>query len=194
MRRAVEQDRLDAHHRVSGEHADVHGVLEALIRRGDVLARDPATRDLVLELVDLLGRDLEGLDRELDLRELARATRLLLVGVVVLLDGLADRLAIGHLSLPTFASTLNSRRMRSTMMSRCNSPMPLMTVWPVSAFCSTRNVGSSSASFWIARPSFSWSAFVFGSIATSSTGSANVIDRGRPACRHPTACRRSSCP
>ena len=28
--------------------------------------------------------------------------------------------------------------------------MPLMTVWPVSWFCSVRNVGSSSASFWIA--------------------------------------------
>ena len=54
--------------------------------------------------------------------------------------------------------------------------MPLMTVWPVSWFCSVRNVGSSSASFWIAIPSFSWSALVLGSIATSMTGSGNVID------------------
>ena len=54
--------------------------------------------------------------------------------------------------------------------------MPLMMVWPVSWFCSVRNVGSSSASFWMATPSFSWSAFVFGSIATSMTGSGKVID------------------
>jgi hypothetical protein len=40
----------------------------------------------------------------------------------------------------------------------------------------TRKVGSSSASFWIAVDSFSWSALVFGSIATWMTGSGNVID------------------
>ena len=33
--------------------------------------------------------------------------------------------------LPTFASTLNSRIMRSTSTSRCSSPMPAMIVWPV---------------------------------------------------------------
>ena len=99
VRRAVEQDRLDAHHGVAGEHADVHGVLEALVDRSDVLARDAATGDLVLELVRLVGRDLEGLDRELDLRELTRSTGLLLVRVVVTLDGLLDRLAVRDLGL-----------------------------------------------------------------------------------------------
>ena len=54
--------------------------------------------------------------------------------------------------------------------------MPLMMVWPVSSFCWTWKVGSSSASFWIAVPSFSWSPLVFGSMATSMTGSGNVID------------------
>ena len=34
--------------------------------------------------------------------------------------------------LPTLASTLNSRFMRSTRISRCSSPMPAMIVWPVS--------------------------------------------------------------
>jgi hypothetical protein len=34
----------------------------------------------------------------------------------------------------------------------------------------TWKVGSSSASFWIAVPSFSWSLLVFGSIATEMTG------------------------
>ena len=44
--------------------------------------------------------------------------------------------------------------------------MPEMTVWPVSSSVRTWKVGSSSASFWIAMPSFSWSLLVFGSIAT----------------------------
>ena len=54
--------------------------------------------------------------------------------------------------------------------------MPPMTVWPVSSSRLTRKVGSSSASFWMATESFSWSPFVFGSMATSMTGSGNVID------------------
>ncbi|SLH34482.1 Uncharacterised protein [Mycobacteroides abscessus subsp. abscessus] len=37
-------------------------------------------------------------------------------------------------------------------------------------------MGSSSASFWIAVPSFSWSDLVFGSIETSMTGSGKVMD------------------
>ncbi|KEP72709.1 hypothetical protein HR12_41035, partial [Microbacterium sp. SUBG005] len=71
----------------------------SLVGRRDVLARDTTTGDLVLELVGLVGRDLEGLDRELDLRELTRTTGLLLVGVVVTLDRLADGLAVRHLGL-----------------------------------------------------------------------------------------------
>ena len=70
-----------------------------MVDRGDVLARDAAAADLVLELVRLVGRDLERLDRELDLRELAGTTGLLLVRVVVTLDGLLDRLAVRDLRL-----------------------------------------------------------------------------------------------
>ena len=51
-----------------------------------------------------------------------------------------------------------------------------MTVWPVSSSSLTWKVGSSSASFWIAVPSFSWSLLVFGSIATEMTGAGKVID------------------
>ena len=54
--------------------------------------------------------------------------------------------------------------------------MPPITVWPVSTSWCTLKVGSSSASFWIDRLSFSWSLLVFGSMATSITGSGNVID------------------
>ena len=53
--------------------------------------------------------------------------------------------------------------------------MPLMTVWPVSWSVETRKVGSS----WTRRPSawpiFSWSAFDFGSMASSMTGSGKSI-------------------
>ena len=54
--------------------------------------------------------------------------------------------------------------------------MPAMIVWPVSSSRWTWKVGSSSASRWIAVPSFSWSALVFGSTATWMTGSGKVID------------------
>ena len=68
--------------------------------------------------------------------------------------------------------------------------MPWISVWPVSSSDSIRKVGSSSARRASAAASFSWSAFVFGSIATAITGSGNSIfssiDRrvgGRRACR-----------
>ena len=54
--------------------------------------------------------------------------------------------------------------------------MPAMMVWPVSSSWRTWKVGSSSASFWIAVPSFSWSPLVLGSMATWMTGSGKVID------------------
>src|SRR5919112_4205007 len=72
---AIEQGRLHADHGVAGEDAVLHRVLHALVDRGDVLPRDAPTGDLVLELVGrAVGRDREGLDADLDLGELARAT------------------------------------------------------------------------------------------------------------------------
>src|ERR1700722_14060578 len=68
--------------------------------------------------------------------------------------------------LPTLASTLYSRIMRSTMISRCSSPVPLMMVWPESGSVCTLKVGSSCASLASAMLIFSWSALVFGSTAT----------------------------
>ena len=53
--------------------------------------------------------------------------------------------------------------------------MPLMIVWPDSSSVWTRNDGSSVASFWSATPSFSTSAFVFGSTAIEMTGSGKII-------------------
>ena len=53
--------------------------------------------------------------------------------------------------------------------------MPEISVWPVSSLVWTWNVGSSSARRPRATDIFSWSAFVFGSMATLMTGSGNVI-------------------
>ena len=53
--------------------------------------------------------------------------------------------------------------------------MPEIRVWPVSSSVRTRKVGSSSESRCRPDPSLSWSAFVFGSILTSITGSGKEI-------------------
>ena len=76
---------------------------------------------------------------------------------------------------PTSASTLNSRSILSTMISRWSSPIPLMIVWPLSSSVPTLKLGSSWASFWSAIAIFSWSALVFGSTATLITGSGKSI-------------------
>lgn len=67
---------------------------------------------------------------------------------------------------PTFASTLNSLFMRSTMISRWSSPIPSITVCPVSMSRENRKDGSSAASLAKAVDIFSWSALVLGSTAT----------------------------
>ena len=73
--------------------------------------------------------------------------------------------------------------MRSTMISRCSSPMPAMMVWPESMSVRTLKVGSSCASLASAMPIFSWSALVFGSTATSMTGLGKSIDSSTTGCR-----------
>src|SRR6478735_4187158 len=100
---AVLEGDLDVDHRVAGDDAELHRLLAALVDRGDVLARDATTGDGVDELVAaalVLDRLVAGdRDRRLDADDdggvLARATALLLVGVLDLLDRLADGLAVG---------------------------------------------------------------------------------------------------
>ena len=65
--------------------------------------------------------------------------------------------------------------MRSIIISKCNSPIPLKIVWPVSSSVRTRKVGSSSTNLAIAIPILSTSACVLGSIAIDITGSGKVI-------------------
>ena len=62
------------------------------------------------------------------------------------------------------------------MISRWSSPIPLMIVWPdllVGVRCGT--TGPRAASFCRPTPSFSTSAFVFGSMAIEMTGSGKII-------------------
>ena len=54
--------------------------------------------------------------------------------------------------------------------------MPAMITWPVCGSVCTRKVGSSAISFCRPTPSFSWSDFVFGSIASEITGFGKSID------------------
>ena len=85
----------DVDDRVAGEDARLHRLLDAEVDRRDVLARDLAADDLVDELVALarLGR-LEVDDR---VAVLAAAAGLADEPALDLLDGLADRLAVGDL-------------------------------------------------------------------------------------------------
>ena len=50
---AVEKGRPDAHDRVAGQDAQLHGVLDAVVDRGDVLLRHATAGDDVLEGVEL---------------------------------------------------------------------------------------------------------------------------------------------
>ena len=174
---AVEQRHLDVDQRVAGQHAELHGLLAAGVDRRDVLPRDAATGDLVLELVAAVA-------------VAARAAR---CRSAPWRTGPTHRSASCGCSRPSRPSCgssrgrrpaacrrwprrWNSRRIRSTSTSRCSSPMPAMIVWPVSSSVRTWKVGSSSASRWIAMPSFSWSPLDFGSIATEMTGAGKFID------------------
>jgi len=61
---------------------------------------------------------------------------------------------------------------------------------PVSSSLRTWKEGSSIISFWREKPSFSWSALVFGSMAMAMTGSVPGWTRGRSRAPGRTGCRR----
>ena len=97
MEGAVDQRGAHVDQRVAGQDAVVHGLLDALVDRGDVLARDRAARDLVQELVAAAGA--RGLEVEHDVAVLAAAAGLAGELQVDLVDELRDRLAIRDLRL-----------------------------------------------------------------------------------------------
>ena len=121
----IEQRELDIHHREASQNAALDGILQPLVDRRDVFARNDTTLDGIDELVAFAG--LVRLDLEPDVTELTTTTGLL-DELAFLLDRLLDAFAIGNLRRTDGCSTLNSRRMRSTMISRCNSPIPEMMV------------------------------------------------------------------
>ena len=102
----VDQGCLHAHHRVASEDTELHSVLDTSVDRGDVLARNAATGDLVLEQVQLFAVQGQGLEGDLHLCELTGTTGLLLVGVVDLLDCLLDGLAVSNLRLTNVSLNL----------------------------------------------------------------------------------------
>src|SRR5699024_8558574 len=58
---AVDQSGLDTDHRVTGQGTELHGVLDAGVDARNVLARNASARDGILELVNRIAFDLEGL-------------------------------------------------------------------------------------------------------------------------------------
>jgi hypothetical protein len=88
---------------------------------------------------------------------------------------LADRLAVGDLRPADVRVDLELAHHAVDDDLEVQLAHAAMIVWPVSSSVWTRNVGSSSDSFCSEAASLSWSAFVFGSIATLITGSGNFM-------------------
>ena len=103
MHLAVGDGGLDAHDREAGENTGLHGLLDTGLDGADEFGGDVAAGDLVLELEGLALGGVERLEVHQDLCELARTTGLLLVGVALVHDGLADGLAVGDLRLALVA-------------------------------------------------------------------------------------------
>ncbi len=136
--------------------------------------------DVVLELVALARLRF---DAQLGAGILAAAAGLLAVRVIVL--GLsADGLAISYLRLADIGADTElalhavDDDFQVQLAHTGDDGLPRFRVG-----IDTRSVGSSCTSFWIAMPSFSWSALVFGSIASWITGSGKMIDSSATGCR-----------
>ena len=169
---AVDQRDLEVDHREAGEHACVQHRLEALFDARDVFLRHRAADDLVLELEPRAGR--RRLDDDLDARELAGAAGLLLVGVVDL-GALRDLLAVGHLRRADIGVDLVGAPEDvdfDVEMQFAHALEDGLAALLVGRDPERRILGRQLGS---ATPSFSWSAFDFGSIAISMTGSGNSI-------------------
>ena len=169
---AVDELDPDVDHRVAGLDAGAERLLDPLLDGGDVLGRDRAALDLVDEVEALLGRRL---DVDHDVAELALAAGLADEVADDLLDPVADRLAVGDLGAADVGVDVELAQEAIDDHLEVQLAHPGISVWPVSSSDSIWKVGSSSASRARPPPSFSWSDFVFGSIATAITGSGNSI-------------------
>ena len=114
--RTVDELDADVLDGVTGQNARVEGFLDTLVDGRNVFLRHDATDDLVLELVALARLLRVHVDDRMAV--LAATTGLADELALGGEDLVARTLAVGNLRLPTFASTLNSRRRRSMMISR----------------------------------------------------------------------------
>ena len=103
---AVDQGCFHADHRVTSQNAKLHSVLNTSVDRRNVLARHATTGHLILKLVQFLAIQRQRLEGNLHLRELTGTTGLLLVGVVDLLNGLLNGLAVCNLRLTNVSLNL----------------------------------------------------------------------------------------
>jgi hypothetical protein len=146
------------------------------VDRRDVLARDTTTGDLVLELVDLAFGGVRAARSRSAPWRTGPTHRSASCGCSRTSRPLADRLAVGHLRLADVGLDLElathavDEDVEVQLAHAGDDGLAGLLV------CSTWKVGSSSASFWIAVPSFSWSPLVLGSMATWMTGLGKVID------------------
>ena len=187
MVRTVYRRHLDVHHGIAGQDARLQRFPTPFSTAGIYSLGIRAAHDLVHE--DKARAALHGLQLQPDVAILA-VTAGLPDEAALGLARPGDRLAVGHLGLPMLASTLNSRSMRSTITSRCSSPMPEITVWPVSWSVRTLKVGILFRQALQGLPILSWSALVFGSTATEITGSGNLMVSSRIWSPGRTGCRR----
>ena len=102
----VDQGCFHADHRVTGQNTKLHSVLNTSVDRRNVLARHATTGHLILKLVQFLAIQRQRLEGNLHLRELTGTTGLLLVGVVDLLNGLLNGLAVCNLRLTNVSFNL----------------------------------------------------------------------------------------
>ena len=139
----VQQGDLEIHHRVAGQIAALGRLDDAFLDGRDVLPRDGAAEDLVLELEAAAAR--QGLHGDDAIAELAVAAGLLLVPPLDLRLG-GDRFSVGDLGRLRFTSTLYRLFIRSMVTSTCSWPVPEISSSLVWASRWTKIMGSSSLS------------------------------------------------
>src|SRR5690606_3016149 len=103
MIRTVVKSDLDVDHRITGQDAVLHLLLDALVDRGNVILGHDAANDGIDKLVALTA--LQRLDAKPDVTVLTTPTRLP-DELAFLLDQLADGLAVGNLRLADVALDL----------------------------------------------------------------------------------------
>ena len=125
---SISNRRSHIDHRMAADDPDRGRFADASLDSRQVLGGDCPTGDAVLKLD--ARATLQWFEDEGELRSLAGAAGLLLAQVGYLRSR-GDGLAVGDSGLPQFTGTPSSSS-RSRAISRCSSPMPERSVWPLS--------------------------------------------------------------